>query len=69
MFSVTEHCAECGGDSVGIIGHPNDPSARLVECGWCYNGTATREVDGYATVDEVREDYPNAIAITETANG
>ena len=69
MFSVTENCAECGGDAVGIIGHPNDPSARLVECGWCYNGTYTHEVDGYGEIDEVRKDYPDALKIEEKRNG
>tara|TARA_R110000824_G_scaffold165764_2_gene342355 strand:- start:1922 stop:2077 length:156 start_codon:yes stop_codon:yes gene_type:complete len=50
------------------VGHPNDPSAKIVECGFCYDGTVTRKVDGYGTVDEVREDYPKATKIEEAKN-
>ena len=68
MFSVTEKCGDCDGESIVVIGDPIDPSARLVDCGWCYNGTVTYEVEGYGSVDDVREDYPKAIRIEETKN-
>lgn len=68
MFSVTERCDDCQGESTRIVGHPNDPSAKIVECGFCYDGTVTRKVDGYGTVDEVREDYPKATKIEEAKN-
>lgn len=68
MFEVTRPCSECEGDGQRIIGHPNDPSAKVANCLYCSDGTETFKVDLYDTVDQVREDYNNAIEIKEKPN-
>jgi hypothetical protein len=67
-YQVTNHCDECNG--AGIVERRTAvDSYRSSPCEWCDGyGETIDQVDGYDSVDEVRDDYPRATSIRRIAS-
>jgi hypothetical protein len=67
-FQVTNHCNECDGEGI-IERRTSVDSFRANPCEWCDGyGETIDFLDGYDTVDEVRDDYPRATSIRRIAS-
>ena len=61
QWQIVMDCPECSGTGKVTYDHPNDPSAKDVDCG-CDEGKteALEPLEYYDKISDVQRDYPNS---------
>ncbi len=58
------NCPACDGYGVVADRHPNDPSAKDIDCHECEGDGKRTFVEIYESISDAKEDYPEAVGFT-----